>query len=87
MNQAAHTWFNPFMLSVATVRLLLTAPEGPLMAKQKQEVIPGKWMTPMAPSLHPSVTINRLSWMKNVSEHICSKAIPNMFSHEECYPN
>lgn len=87
MNQAAHTWFNPFMLSVAIVGLRLTAPEGPLIAKHKQEVIPGKWMTPLAPPLQLSVAINILSGMKNVGEHICSEAIPNAFSHEGCYPN
>lgn len=74
------------MLSVVAVALLLTAPEGPVMAQQKQEVIPGKWMTPLAPPSHPSITINRLSGMKNVGEHIYREAITNMFSHEGCYP-
>ncbi len=43
-------------------------------------------MTHLAPPLRPSVTINTLSGMRNVGQHICSETIPNMFSSERRYP-
>lgn len=55
------------------------------MTKQKQEVIPGKWMTPRASPSSPNITINRLSGRKNV-EDICRESIVSMFSHEGCSP-
>lgn len=74
------------MLATAIIGLRSTRPEGPGMAKQKQEVVLGKRIAHLEPHQHPFVTINTVSRMEGVNEHICSEAILNMFSHEGWYP-
>lgn len=76
------------MLSVAIVGPLLTAPEGPLIAKTEAGSYPEEMDDPRRrlPRIPPSPSTDWVGW-KMLADTFAARPSPNMFSHEGCYPN